>query len=448
MPRHSLDAVFKPRAVAVIGASRRPSSIGREVIRNLITFEYTGKVFPVNPKADVVASMKCYRRVADVPDDVDLAVIVVPRDQVPGVLEACGRKGIKGVVTITAGFKEVGPDGAALERRLASILARHGMRMVGPNCMGVVNTHPDFRLNATFAAETPERGKAAFVSQSGALGEAILANARSLGLGISMFVSMGNKTDVSGNDLLEYWEHDPDVRLILMYLESFDEPGRFAQLARRISRRKPILTVKAGRSEAGARAASSHTGVHRGARRGGRVPARAERGAACVDDGGAVHARHLVRPAARSPRSPHRGRHQRRGSGNPRDRRLRRAGPRAARPGSAHARGAAQDPSSRGEPRQSRRPDRQRDTRALRGVAAARARRPRDRRRDRDLRLAGDRRTPRRWRARSSARPAARARRWSRASWARKGPRAARSSARPGSPSTASPRRRPSRWAR
>lgn len=260
MPRHSLDAIFKPRAVAVIGASRRRSSIGREVIRNLIEFEYAGKVFPVNPKADAVASMKCYRSVSDVPDEVDLAVIVVPRDEVPAVLEACGRKGIKGIVTITAGFKEVGPEGAALERRLKAILTRHKMRMVGPNCMGVVNTRPDVRLNATFAAETPERGPAAFVSQSGALGEAILANARSLGLGISMFVSMGNKTDVSGNDLLEYWEHDPDVRLILMYLESFDEPGRFAQLARRISRRKPILTVKSGRSEAGARAASSHTG--------------------------------------------------------------------------------------------------------------------------------------------------------------------------------------------
>ena len=260
MARHSLDAIFRPRAVAVIGASRRPSSIGREVIRNLIEFEYTGKVFPVNPNADTVASMKCYRRVADIPDDVDLAVIVVPRDEVPGVLEACGRKGIKGIVTITAGFKEVGPEGAALERRLGTILERHVMRMVGPNCMGVVNTEPDVRLNATFAATTPERGGAAFVSQSGALGEAILANARSLGLGISMFVSMGNKTDVSGNDLLEYWENDPDVGLILMYLESFGNPARFAQLARRISRSKPILTVKAGRSEAGARAASSHTG--------------------------------------------------------------------------------------------------------------------------------------------------------------------------------------------
>ena len=258
--RDPLDAIFRPRSVAVIGASRQPSSIGRELMRNLIEFEYTGKVFPVNPKADVVHSMKCYRRVLDIPDDVDLAVIVVPRDLVPGVVEECGRKGVKGIVTITAGFREIGPAGAAVEEKIKKSLRRYGMRMVGPNCMGVVNTDPAVRLNATFAAATPERGGAAFAAQSGALGEAILANARSLGLGISMFASTGNKTDISGNDLLEYWEHDPDVKLILMYLESFGNPTRFGHLARRISRLKPILAVKSGRSEAGARAASSHTG--------------------------------------------------------------------------------------------------------------------------------------------------------------------------------------------
>jgi acetyl coenzyme A synthetase (ADP forming)-like protein len=260
LKRHPLDPIFRPRSVAVIGASRQASSIGREIIRNLLEFDFSGKVFPVNPKADVVASMKCYRSIADIPDEVDLAVLVVPRAVVPAALRECGRKGVKGVVTITAGFKEVGPEGAALERRLVRILHRHGMRMVGPNCMGVINTEPEVRLNATFAASRPQRGVAAFVSQSGALGEAILTNARSLGLGIAMFVSMGNKTDISGNDLLEYWENDPDVRLILMYLESFGNPAKFARLARRITRAKPILAVKSGRSEAGARAASSHTG--------------------------------------------------------------------------------------------------------------------------------------------------------------------------------------------
>jgi len=256
----SLDPIFRPRSVAVVGASRRRNSIGRELIRNLIEFEYAGKIFPVNPRADVVASMKCYRSIPAIPDPVDLAVIVVPREQVLGVLEQCGRKRVKGIVTITAGFREVGGAGALLEAKVKKALRRYGMRMVGPNCMGVINTHPDVRLNATFAAARPERGGAAFVSQSGALGEAILANARSLGLGIAMFVSMGNKTDISGNDLLEYWEDDPDVRLILMYLESFGNPARFIRLARRVSRIKPILTVKSGRTEAGARAASSHTG--------------------------------------------------------------------------------------------------------------------------------------------------------------------------------------------
>jgi acetyltransferase len=257
----SLDAIFRPSAVAVVGASRRPASIGRELTRNLIDFGFAGKVFPVNPKAGAVHSMKCYPSVSAIPDEVDLAIVVVPRKSVLGVIEECGRKGIKGIVTITAGFREAGPDGAALEQRIRRVLDRYGMRMIGPNCMGVVNTDPAVRLNATFAAARPERGTAAFVSQSGALGEAILASAGSLGLGIAMFVSMGNKTDVSGNDLLEYWEHDPDVRLILMYLESFGNPQKFSRLARRISRVKPILTVKAGRTEAGARAASSHTGA-------------------------------------------------------------------------------------------------------------------------------------------------------------------------------------------
>src|SRR5262245_27058106 len=258
--RSSLDPIFRPRSVAVVGASRHPASIGREVVRNLVDGGYAGKVFPVNPKASVVHSMKCYPSLSAIPDEVDLVVIVVPRQVVPRIVAECGRKGVKGIVTITAGFKEVGARGAAIERRLKATLDRHGMRMVGPNCMGVINTDPAVRLNATFAASRPERGAAAFVSQSGALGEAILANAKSLGLGISMFVSMGNKTDGSGNDLLEYWENDPDVRLILMYLESFGNPAKFSLLARRISRIKPILAVTAGRTEAGARAASSHTG--------------------------------------------------------------------------------------------------------------------------------------------------------------------------------------------
>src|SRR5262245_21177825 len=216
-----LDAIFRPRSVAVIGASRTPQTIGREILSNLVDLGFTGPVYPVNPKATSIGSIRCHGSIEQVPGPVDLAVVTVPRDRVLPVVAACGRKGVRGLVVITAGFREVGRDGAALERRLEQRVKRHGMRMVGPNCMGVVNTDPAVRLNATFAAARPVRGNVGFVSPSGALGEAILADAVESGLGVAMFVSMGNKTDVSGNDLLEYWENDPDVEAILMYLESF-----------------------------------------------------------------------------------------------------------------------------------------------------------------------------------------------------------------------------------
>ncbi len=256
----SLDPIFRPRSVAVVGASRRKHTIGHEILRNLVDFEFRGAVYPVNPAAEVVRSMRCYASLAEVPGSVDLAVIAVPREKVREVVDACGRKGVRGLVVITAGFREVGTEGEALETAIRGQLLEYGMRMVGPNCMGVINTEPDVRLNATFAATVPERGNVGFVSQSGALGEAILADAAASGLGVAMFVSMGNKTDISGNDLLEYWEDNPDIGAILMYLESFGNPRRFTQIARRVTRKKPIITVKAGRTAAGARAAVSHTG--------------------------------------------------------------------------------------------------------------------------------------------------------------------------------------------
>ncbi len=260
----ALDAIFRPRSIAVIGASRDATSIGREILHNLIDYGYTGPVFPVNPRAATVHSIKCHPEVGAIPDPVDLAVVVVPRDRVLGVVEECGRKGVRGVVVITAGFKEVGGEGVRLEAELLARVRAHGMRLVGPNCMGVINTDPQVRMNATFAKAMPSTGETAgrigFISQSGALGEAILANARDLSLGISMFASTGNKADISGNDLLVYWEDDPSVAIVLMYLESFGNPAKFTQLARRITRKKPILAVKAGRTASGARAASTHTG--------------------------------------------------------------------------------------------------------------------------------------------------------------------------------------------
>jgi len=256
----SLDGIFKPQSVAVVGASNRPGSIGREIVHNLIEFEFQGPVFPVNPKLRTLHSLKAYPSVDAIPDPVDLAVIVVPKDQVCEVVEACGRKGVKGLVVITAGFREVGGAGITREQELKLLLGRYGMRMVGPNCMGVINTDPSVRLDASFASTIPIAGNIGFMSQSGALGEAILAIASRKGIGFSMFVSVGNKTDISGNDLLLYWENDPATKVILLYLENFGDPRRFTTIARRITRSKPIVAVKAGRTMAGARAVSSHTG--------------------------------------------------------------------------------------------------------------------------------------------------------------------------------------------
>ncbi len=257
----ALDCIFRPRSIAVIGVSRRKNSIGREMLHNVIEYEFNGTVFPVNPKAEVIHSMKVYDSIRHVPDDVDLAVITVPKEHVAEALADCGRKGVRGVVVITAGFREVGEEGRQREERLLAICREYGMRMVGPNCMGVVNTHPDVSMNATFAPTPPLRGSVAFLSQSGAMGVAILEHARELNLGCSMFISVGNKADVDTLDLLEYWEDDPDTGVILMYLESFGEPRRFTALARRIVRKKPIVCVKSGRTLAGARAAVSHTGA-------------------------------------------------------------------------------------------------------------------------------------------------------------------------------------------
>lgn len=259
-PVAGLDAIFRPRSVAVVGVSRREGNIGWQILGNLVESGFEGPVFPVHPKASVLRSMKCYPRVSAIPDPVDLAILVVPATAVLGVVRDCAKKGVRGLVVITAGFRETGPAGEKLERELARLIRKHDMRMVGPNCMGVMNTENGVRLNGSFGAVVPEPGTVALVSQSGALGEVITAMARDANIGLSMFVSLGNKTDIAGNDLLEYWERDPGTQQILMYLESFGSPREFTRIARRVTREKPIITVKAGRTSAGARAASSHTG--------------------------------------------------------------------------------------------------------------------------------------------------------------------------------------------
>ncbi len=257
----SMARLFEPRSVAVIGASRERGKIGAEVLHNVLAAGFRGPVYPINPSATDIEGVRCYARLADVPGPVDLAVICVPAALVPAAIDDCAAGSVKGVVVITAGFSETGEEGRRREAALLEKVRDAGMRMVGPNCMGLVNTNPEVRLNATFAPTYPPEGRVGLSSQSGALGLALLDYASRLNLGISTFVSVGNKADVSSNDLVQYWAEDPRTDVILLYLESFGSPGVFARIARRVARRKPIVAVKAGRSRAGARAASSHTGA-------------------------------------------------------------------------------------------------------------------------------------------------------------------------------------------
>jgi acetate---CoA ligase (ADP-forming) len=257
----ALRAFFSPRSVAVIGASRNRGTIGGEVFHNLLETGFNGPVYPVNPKADVVQSVPAYAAVTDVPGPVDLAVVVVPAGLVAEVARQCAAKGVRGLVVISAGFGETGPDGLARQQELLGICREGGMRLIGPNCMGIINTAGDVRMNATFSPVYPPSGRVGFLTQSGALGLAVIDYASGLGLGLSSFVSVGNKADISGNDLLQYWEEDPDTDLTLLYLESFGNPRRFSRIAQRVGRAKPVVAVKSGRSTAGARATSSHTGA-------------------------------------------------------------------------------------------------------------------------------------------------------------------------------------------
>lgn len=251
--------LLRPRAVAVVGASRDPASVGHRILDALVRAGFNGPVYPVNPNATHIGSIRAYPSVSAIGDTVDLAVVAVPAAAVPDVVEDCAGAGVRGLVVISAGFAEIGEDGRELQARVLERARHHGMRMVGPNCLGLLQTDPEVRLNASFAPQMPDPGVVALCSQSGALGIAVIALARRIGLGLSSFVSVGNKADVSGNDLLEYWEEDPATEVVLFYLESFGDPRRFARIARRVGRRKPIVVVKAGRTTSGSRAAGSHT---------------------------------------------------------------------------------------------------------------------------------------------------------------------------------------------
>ncbi len=263
----SFASIMKPKSVAVIGASTRAHTIGSDLMKRLVEYGFKGSIYPVNPKGGEMLGLKVIPTVDELPDGVDLAVVIVNAQRVLDTVDACARRGIKGLVVISAGFKETGAEGRALEEALLERVRSHGMRMVGPNCLGVVNTHPDVRLDACFAESLPERGDIGFVSQSGALGGGILNILKDLNLGFAQFVSIGNQADINAETALENWENDDDVKQILLYMESIANPANFRKLAERISKKKPILALKAGRSAAGASAASSHTGSLAGADR-------------------------------------------------------------------------------------------------------------------------------------------------------------------------------------
>lgn len=259
-----IDAIFNPSSIAVIGASAEEKKVGYSVLKNLVD-GYKGKIFPVNPGRQEILSLPCYPSVSAIPEKVDLAVIVIPAKFVAESLKDCAKAGVKGVVIISAGFKEVGGEGVNREKEIVEIVRASGMRMVGPNCLGVMNTK--IKMNASFAAEMPPEGKVAFFSQSGALGVAIIDWALENNFGFSKFVSFGNKADLNESDFLEYFAKDPDTDVILGYIEDVVDGKRFLEVSQEVTKIKPVILIKSGATEAGARAASSHTGALAGSDR-------------------------------------------------------------------------------------------------------------------------------------------------------------------------------------
>jgi len=256
-----MDKFFSPKSIAIVGASSKRGSLSWDLVHNIIEFGFTGKVFPVNSKVDSVHSIKAYKSVTEIVDEVDLAIIMVPKDFVCGVIDECGKKKIKAVIVITAGFKEAGGEGVILEDRLKEQIIGYGMRLVGPNCMGIINTDPGIRLNGTFVFGEPVGGGIGFVSQSGALGAAVLKTVQQYDIGLAQFLSIGNKADISGNTVIEYWKNNPAIKVITVYLESFGNPKGFMELTRETTKNKPVIVIKSARTQAGVRAASSHTGA-------------------------------------------------------------------------------------------------------------------------------------------------------------------------------------------
>lgn len=263
----SVRIFVEPASVAIVGASRNPAKIGSAVVQNLLRLGYSGQIYAINPAAEAIESVAVFPRLVDVPAPIDLVVIAVPQQYVDDVITDCITKKVRGVLLLTAGYSETGAAGRERENQLLSRLRSAGIRLIGPNCFGVINTDPQVRLNTSFSPIQPCAGSVSFLTQSGALGQAILDYAGNLNLGLANFISVGNKADISANDVLEFWKTDARTNVILLYLESFGNPRKFSRIAREVARLKPIVCVKSGRSRAGAKAASSHTGALAGSDR-------------------------------------------------------------------------------------------------------------------------------------------------------------------------------------
>ncbi len=253
-----LEHFFTPTSVALIGASAEPGKVGYDILYNLITAKFQGAIYPVNPKAATILDLPVFKTVLDIPGKVDLAVIVIPSKFVAGVLEQCGEKGIDAVIIISAGFKEVGPEGALLEQQMMDVAHKHGIRIIGPNCLGIISS--SVGLNASFAPVTPKNGHLGLLSQSGALATAVLDWSTQAGIGYNKFFTFGNQADVATIDLMDAWRCDPEIRAIVAYMEAVTDGQRFMEVAEATSRVKPVIVVKSGTTAAGAKAAASHTG--------------------------------------------------------------------------------------------------------------------------------------------------------------------------------------------
>ena len=255
---NSLKPFFEPKGVAVIGASEKPDKLSHGILKNMLQYGYQGEVYPVNPKSKEILGKKCYADINAVPDPVDLAVVILPAPVIPGILDACGKRGVKNVTVISGGFKEIGDEGKKLEAKILEIINQYGMRMIGPNCVGQMNLHSG--MNTTFINGRPEVGGIAFVSQSGAICGGIVDHVLGKGIGFSHFLSLGNEADVNETDMMAYLVDDPNTTVIAVYSEGIQDGPKFIETAKKVTPKKPVVVLKAGRSEAGTRAVSSHTG--------------------------------------------------------------------------------------------------------------------------------------------------------------------------------------------